>query len=101
MDFDGFNWDAGNCDKCQEHGVSIAEIEDIFSRDISVGPDVRHSAQEERFKAIGSTRQGRKVFVAFTLRTQGGDILVRPISARYMHAKEIGYYEETAAKPEN
>ena len=26
----GFDWDRGNRDKCRKHGVSLAEIEQIF-----------------------------------------------------------------------
>lgn len=33
------------------------------------------------------------VFVAFTLRVRAGHRWIRPISARYMHAKEIPHYE--------
>jgi uncharacterized DUF497 family protein len=28
MEFDGFDWDAGNREKCRKHGVSTAEIEE-------------------------------------------------------------------------
>jgi uncharacterized DUF497 family protein len=36
--------------------------------------------------------------IPFTLRTRGGKRLVRPISARFMHKKEVEHYEkETAA----
>ena len=31
MEFDGFDWDDGNREKCQRHGVSIAEIEHALS----------------------------------------------------------------------
>lgn len=31
---DGFDWDAGNRDKCQKHGVSIPEIERLFTDDL-------------------------------------------------------------------
>jgi hypothetical protein len=34
------------------------------------------------------------VFVVFTMRCRGEDWLIRPISARYMHRKEIVSYEE-------
>ena len=34
------------------------------------------------------------MFVAFTIRERGGRRLVRPVSARYMHRKEIEGYEE-------
>jgi uncharacterized DUF497 family protein len=34
----------------------------------------------------------------FTLRIRGGESFIRPISARFMHAKEIDYYEKVAAE---
>jgi len=94
MEFSGFDWDAANRDKCQKHGVSIAEIESLFSRNVSIAPDLRHSVHEERFKVVGATERGRKIFVAFTLRRRDGDVLIRPVSARYMHLKEVKFYEK-------
>ena len=91
---EGFNWDEGNRDKCQEHRVSIAEIENLFKRPVMILPDPAHSHTEERMKAIGKTKQGRSVFLVFTIRKRGRKRLIRPISARYMHAKEIKHYEE-------
>src|SRR5215210_5234243 len=92
----GFHWDSANREKCRRHGVSVAEIESIFANPIAVLPDPAHSRTEERFKAIGTTAEGRHVFVVFTLRGRNGASLIRPISARYMHRKEVEYYEETA-----
>jgi len=94
MEFDGFDWDRGNEEKCRKHGVSIAEIESLFDRTIFVGPDVAHSVSEQRFRAIGATPAGRQVFLVFTWRIKKGRRLVRPISARYMHKKEIGPHEK-------
>jgi uncharacterized DUF497 family protein len=91
---DGFDWDDGNREKCQEHGVSIAEIETLFSRPVMILPDAAHPQTEKRLKAIGKTEQGRSVFLVFTIRKRGRKRLIRPISARYMHAKEIRHYEE-------
>lgn len=45
-------------------------------------------------KAISKTEQGRSVFLIFTIRKRGRKHYIRPISARYMHAKEIRHYEE-------
>ena len=95
--FDGFDWDAGNRTKCQKHGVSIADIEGVFSRPIAILPDPGHSVREARLKAIGSTAQGRLMFLVFTERRRGNRRLIRPISARYMHAKEIRAYEKAIA----
>jgi len=88
--FTGFNWDAGNVEKCQIHGVTIAEIEYVFTHSPAVAPDISHSQKEGRFQAIGKTREDRRVFVVFTFRK--GEI--RPISARYMHQKEVDFYEK-------
>ncbi len=43
MRFDGFDWDDGNSEKCQNHGVSCTEIEAMFLRDVWVAPDLEHS----------------------------------------------------------
>jgi hypothetical protein len=61
-------------------------------------PDPSHSRAEERFKAVGRTEEGRHVLIVFTLRTNEGQTFIRPISARFMHVKEINHYEETASK---
>jgi uncharacterized protein len=90
----GFDWDEHNSAKCQKHGVALAEIEWLFEDGLTVLPDKAHSTTEERFKGIGRTRAGRHVFVVFTLRCEGLDQYIRPISARYMHDKEVRYYEE-------
>ncbi len=87
-----YEWDAGNLDKCQTHGVSIAEIEQVLDNDPFLVPDYDHSQHEDRNIAVGTNRSGRPIFVIFTLRLSGGEELVRPISARYMHRKEIEKY---------
>ena len=89
-----FDWDDGNRNKCQKHGVSLAEIEALLSADPRVAPDRRHSNVEERFIAVGRNSRGRPMFVAFTIRLKGDQQLIRPISARYMHEKEIEGYEK-------
>ena len=89
---DGFDWDDANREKCSKHGVKIAEIEALLSGLPHVAPDPRHSETEVRLIAIGRNVFGRPMFVAFTIRTKQGRRLLRPISARYMHAKEIRAY---------
>jgi hypothetical protein len=90
----GFDWDDGNRAKCQKHGVSIAEIEALFVAGPSVAPDPKHSQEEDRLLATGRTSAGRALFVGFTLRTRNGRRLIRPVTARYMHAKEVAAYEK-------
>ena len=91
----GFDWDEGNRDKCGKHGVSCKEIEALFARTPRVFPDMAHSHHEQRWRAIGTTENGIYVFVVFTLRpTDDKKPLLRPISARYMHKKEVLHYEQ-------
>ena len=89
----GFAWDRGNLEKCQKHGVSSEEIEALLRSDPRVAPDRKHAEREDRLIGVGRNANGRPMFVAFTLRRVQGRTLVRPISARYMHAKEIEAYE--------
>ncbi len=96
-----FEWDSGNAEKCQKHGVSIAALQSAFYRTMSTFPDPIHSHGEERFIGIGKTDEERNVFVAFTLRYRDGETFIRPISARYMHKKEVEYYEKAIAHPNN
>ena len=44
-------------------------------------------------RAIGQTSTGRYVFGVFMLRDVEGQTRLRPISARYMHQKEVAHYE--------
>lgn len=95
MEFTAFDWDEGNLAKCRKHGVSTAAIESVFRRGLTVLPDNAHSQKEQRFRAIGRTERGRAIFVVFTLRGRGDEVLIRPISARYMHKKEVDHYAKT------
>ena len=97
LEFDGFQWDEGNREKCRTHGVSLAEIEGLFGGSPGVYDEAGHSGQERRFRAIGPTNTGRYLFVAFTVREERGRTLIRPISARYMHDKEVRHYEQRKA----
>jgi uncharacterized DUF497 family protein len=82
--------------RSQKHGVPVAEIEALLRSDPGIAPDPDHSAQEDRFIAAGRNAAGRPLFVAFTFRMKDGQRLIRPVSARYMHTKEIeGYKTES------
>ncbi len=48
---------------------------------------------EPRMRAIGKTHAGRYVFLVFMLHKSERKTNLRPISARYMHQKEIDHYE--------
>lgn len=97
----GLEWDRGNREKCQKHGVTLAAIESLFDRPVAVFPDPAHSTAEKRFKAIGRADDGRAILIVFTLRTQEDSEFIRPVSARYMHRKEVAYYEKAIARTED
>jgi uncharacterized protein len=97
--FAGFAWDKANHSKCQKHGVSVAEVEYVLVHGATlIVPDLKSSSAEPRYLAIGQTKEGRYAFVVFTPRETGSVMLMRPISARYMHRKEIEKYEQEIAR---
>jgi len=97
-----FDWDAGNQDKCRKHGLTIADVEHVFARaETLIMPDLKNSAVEPRFLAIGRTASGRLAFVVFTPREQDSAVSVRPISARFMHQKEIRKYAQEISRAED
>ena len=90
----GFDWDTGNRAKCHKHGVSVEEVEELFSRPLLIVPDALHSETEEPLWGIGKTASGRSVFLVLTIRERSGKRLIRPVSTRYMHRKEVKNYEK-------
>lgn len=98
MKVKGFDWDNGNWIKCAKHGVSHEDIETVITRARFVIDDP--SEREKRFRTVGKTANGRYVFVVFTIRPLNDGNYCRPISARYMHQKEIESYEKEMARLE-
>jgi hypothetical protein len=90
-----FEWDDGNSRKNEQHGVSMAEAEQVlFNSPLVVPPDRRHSDALLRFHALGKTNDGRRLHITFTLRDAGQ--FIRVISARDMHRKERVIYEQAS-----
>ncbi len=92
----GFDWDAGNERKSiDKHSVSQQEAEQVFQdASVLILVDQLHSQEEERFQAYGSTLDGRRLHVSFTMRHNR--TVIRVISARDMSRKERARYEEEA-----
>jgi hypothetical protein len=78
----------GNQEKCQKHGISLAEIEEAL-RVIDFVIDDPFS-DEKGYRSVGKTAAGRRIFAVFTIRGRQ----LRPISARYMRVKEVEDYEK-------
>lgn len=98
LEVSGFDWDAGNQAKCVKHGLTRVQIEEFFAGEVHILTDAKHSATERRFLALGRSSEKRAMLVGFTLRRREKKLLIRPITARYMHAKEARRYEEEIAK---
>lgn len=95
LQFDGFDWDDGNREKCQKHGVSVGEIEEALSVIAFVVDDPFDG--EKRYRTVGKTSRGRYIFAVFTIR----ETRLRPVSVRYMHEKEVAQYEKEMARFKN
>ena len=89
----GSDWDDGNWPKSARHGVSRREVEDALLSDPSVLPDRTDRTEEVRLNAVGRNREGRCLFIVVTPRRRADQTVIRPISARYMHAKVITHDE--------
>ncbi len=90
-----FQWDEGNARKNEQHGVSMAEAEQVFfNSPLLVLPDARHSDAEPRFHALAKSNEGRRLHITITLRD--ADQFIRVISARGMHRKERVIYEQAS-----
>jgi uncharacterized protein len=91
MQVAGFDWDSRNWPKCGKHGVSRAEIQEVLLGAPTILADPH--PDEARMRAIGKTVAGRYVFLVAMVRKIGSQAKLRPISARFMHQKEIEHYE--------
>lgn len=90
-----FEWDTGNQTKSlRKHGITNQEAEETFFNFKRVLPDQAHSEKEQRFGMLGQTKQGRVLFIVFTVRGNK----VRIISARAADKKERNFYEQASKK---
>jgi uncharacterized protein len=91
-EFIGFDWDDGNIEKnLRKHNVTTHEAEEMLAIEPFIARhDSRHSiAGEIRLQALGKSKDGRKLFIAFTIRNNR----VRVISVRDMTINEERAYE--------
>ncbi|HEY1863034.1 MAG TPA: BrnT family toxin [Roseiarcus sp.] len=77
-------------------------MEAVFNGSVVILPDRENASGERRLKAIGRTSAGRHAFIVFTWRGErAGSALLRPISARYMHKREVEAYEKAYPNLQN
>ena len=90
-----FTWDArkaaGNLEK---HGVSFEEAATVFADPEALEwEDMEHSHQENRFKRLGISMQGRIVILVYSYRRmKDGKETIRIITARRASPKEREAY---------
>lgn len=86
-----FVWDKGNIGKNLKHNVEDKETEEVFLDEKRfIFKDRLHSGSEERFRIVGKTKNGKLLFIAFTIREDR----IRIISARNINKKEVYLYEK-------
>ena len=92
----GFDWDEYNIHKnWDKHQVPWWECEEVFLNEpILLLEDIRHSEKETRYYALGTTADGRKLSIVFTVRGHK----IRSISARDMSRKERQLYGKSQAE---
>lgn len=86
-----FDWNRGNIGKNIRHNVKEREAEEpFFDKNRKTFKDTLHSGIEERYRIVGKTKEGRLLFIAFTMRGRK----IRIISARDVNKKEVSLYEK-------
>ena len=97
----GFDWDEGNRAKCQKHGLTVAHIEALFAGNPRIAHDPKHSDDEDRLIAGGQNEYGTASFRRVHDWVINNRRYIRPVTARYMHAKEVAVYEKESSTAEN
>jgi hypothetical protein len=73
-----FDWDESNEDHILTHGVEPSEVEEALQDPEGFGTDAYNVPREQREALVGSTGEGRILFVFYTMRGEK----VRPVTAR-------------------
>ena len=91
-----FEWDDGkNKENFKKHGVSFEEAASIFLNKIMEEPDLDHSENEDRYKAVGISVYLRELLVVYCIREKiGVEKITRIISARKANEEERRKYYE-------
>lgn len=91
-----FEWDDDkNKENIKKHGVPFEEAASIFLNKIMEEPDLDHSENEERYKAVGISVYLRELLVVYCIREKIADEkITRIISARKANAEERRKYYE-------
>lgn len=88
-----FDWDKSSTEKnWKKHKVHYKECAEIFfNKPLKILYDDKHSQEEDKFIALGTTNEGRRLTIIFTSRNNK----IRVTSARDQSKKERRYREKT------
>lgn len=91
-----FEWDEDkNKENIKKHGVPFEEAASIFLNKIMEEPDLEHSEEEERYKAVGISVYLRELLVVYCIREKiNNEKITRIISARKANEEERRKYYE-------
>ena len=91
-----FEWDENkNQENIKKHSVTFEEAASIFLNKIMEEPDLEHSDDEERYKAVGISVYLRELLVVYCIReNKGNEKITRIISARKANEEERRKYYE-------
>jgi uncharacterized DUF497 family protein len=87
-----FEWDEHNKAHLARHGVSPREFEEVFSGFMI--EQIVERAREKRVAAIGKTKAGRYLFLAYAMRAGR----IRPVTAYTLPRSRRKDYEEKIKK---
>lgn len=89
LGLDGFEWNDGNINHINKHGVTDKECEEVFpNKPLIINEDEEHSKIEKRYRVYGKTISNRYLNIIFTVRKNK----IRVISARDQNKKERKEY---------
>lgn len=83
-----FDWDNGNIDHIGAHGVSVEEAEQAMLDQGRIPSPAYQTSGERRSAVLGSTEEGRLLFVVYTFRRG----LIGVVTARDATASERQTY---------
>ena len=91
-----FEWDENkNKLNIRDHKVSFEEAASIFLNKVMEEPDIDHSENEERYKAVGISVYLRELLVVYCIRERiNNERVIRIISARKANEGERRKYYE-------
>ena len=91
-----FEWDENkNQENIKKHGVPFEEEASIFLNKVMEEPDIEHSEEEDRYRAVGISVYLRELLVVYCIREKvENDRITRIISARKANTEERRKYYE-------